>query len=135
MIPFKAPVVSKTFGHDVAEGDLLVTMSQGTTHKMAIILGDQYRAKSIWFSAKLFEIKELPGCFGDQLSFFGAIDQQELLPRGSAEEIEDDVRTKIEILGQGGGYMIAPAHIVQSDTSPESVEAFIAAARKHGRYG
>jgi len=78
--------------------------------------------------------RELKDRFGDQIAFFGAIDQQELLPRGSVAEIEADVREKIAILGEGGGYMIAPAHIIQADTSPESVEAFIAAAMKYGSY-
>jgi len=72
--------------------------------------------------------------FGDRLSFFGAIDQQDLLPNGTPEEIEADVREKIAILGEGGGYMVAPAHIIQADTSPAQVEAFIAAAIEHGAY-
>ncbi|MHB0857306.1 MAG: uroporphyrinogen decarboxylase family protein [Anaerolineae bacterium] len=72
--------------------------------------------------------------FGDRLSFFGAIDQQELLPRGTAAEIAQDVREKIAVLGAGGGYMAAPAHIIQADTSPENVEAFIAAVRAYGEY-
>jgi uroporphyrinogen decarboxylase len=78
--------------------------------------------------------RELKARFGDQLAFFGAIDQQHLLPNGSVAEIEADVRTKIAVLGKGGGYMIAPAHIIQADTSVEQVEAFIAAARKYGNY-
>ena len=53
---------------------------------------------------------------------------------GTREEIERDVRAKIEVLGRGGGYMCAPAHIIQSDTSIESVEAFIAAVKEHGQY-
>lgn len=72
--------------------------------------------------------------FGDRLSFWGAIDQQDLLPRGTPSEIDADVRAKIEALGRGGGYMAAPAHIIQPDTSPENVEAFINAVRKYGRY-
>jgi uroporphyrinogen decarboxylase len=63
--------------------------------------------------------------FGERLSFFGAIDQQRLLPRGSPKEIRRDVREKIETLGEGGGYMVAPAHIIQSDTPKENVEALI----------
>ena len=31
----------------------------------------------------------------------------------------------------GGGYMIAPAHIIQSDVSPERVEKFIELCKKH----
>ena len=67
-------------------------------------------------------------------SFWGAIDQQMLLPFGTPEEIEADVKAKIDVLGEGGGYICSPAHIIQSDTSMENVEAFIAAAKKHGVY-
>jgi len=78
--------------------------------------------------------QELKRRFGDRLSFWGAIDQQKLLPFGSPAEIEADVKAKIEILGQGGGYMVAPAHIIQADTPIENAEAFIAAVKKHGVY-
>lgn len=73
--------------------------------------------------------------YGDRVSFWGAIDQQYLLPRGTAEEIEADVAEKIRILGAGGGYMCSPAHIIQSDVSMENVEAFIVAVKKHAAYG
>lgn len=72
--------------------------------------------------------------FGDRLSFWGAIDQQQLLPFGTPVEIEAEVKAKIDVLGRGGGYMCSPAHIVQADTSVENVEAFIAAVKKHGVY-
>ncbi|MFW6005905.1 MAG: uroporphyrinogen decarboxylase family protein [Candidatus Bipolaricaulota bacterium] len=80
------------------------------------------------------EPRELKDRFGDRISFFGSIDQQQLLPEGSAEEIESDVRSKVEVLGEGGGFMIAPAHIIQSDTSMENVETFIESALKYGEY-
>jgi len=71
---------------------------------------------------------------GDRLSFWGAIDQQHLLPYGTPEEIERDVAEKIAALGPGGGYLCAPAHIIQADTSTENVEAFIQAVQTHGAY-
>ena len=80
------------------------------------------------------EPDELKAKFGDKLSFWGAIDQQYLLPNGSPAEIEKDVQEKIEALGAGGGYLCSPAHIVQSDTSMDNVEVFIAAVQKHGLY-
>ncbi|MFN2231124.1 MAG: uroporphyrinogen decarboxylase family protein [Anaerolineae bacterium] len=80
------------------------------------------------------EPEALKAQYGDQLSFWGAIDQQHLLPDGTPQEIERDVEEKIRVLGAGGGYMCAPAHIIQADTSPANVEAFIAAVRKHGVY-
>jgi uroporphyrinogen decarboxylase len=78
--------------------------------------------------------RELKDRFGDRMSFWGAIDQQYLLPNGTPDEIEADVIEKMHILGEGGGYMIAPAHIVQADTSPENLEAFIQAVKRHGQY-
>ena len=78
--------------------------------------------------------KELKDAFGGQLVFWGAIDQQDLLPRGSDEQLEADIREKVAVLGKGRGYMIAPAHIIQADVSPERVETFITLCKKHGRY-
>jgi len=80
------------------------------------------------------EPEDLKGKFGDRMSFWGAIDQQKLLPFGTLAEIEADVKAKIEVLGRGGGYMVAPAHIIQADTSMENVEAFIAAVKRYGPY-
>ena len=78
--------------------------------------------------------QELKDKVGDRLAFWGAIDQQYLLPYGTAAEIEADVAKKIRILGKGGGYMCSPAHIVQSDVSMENLEVFIAAVQKYGVY-
>ena len=80
------------------------------------------------------EPQELKDKFGDRLSFFGAIDQQYLLPTGTPQQIKADVKEKIDILGKGGGYIVAPAHIIQADTSVENVEAFIHVVRKYGSY-
>jgi uroporphyrinogen decarboxylase len=76
---------------------------------------------------------DMKGKFGDKFSFWGAIDQQYLLPNGTDEELERDIMEKITILGQGAGYMIGPAHIIQNDVSPERVKFFIELCRKHGK--
>lgn len=70
--------------------------------------------------------------FGDQFAFWGAIDQQDLLPKGSDDELERDIIEKISILGKDGGYMIAPAHIIQNDVSPERVLRLIELCKKYG---
>jgi uroporphyrinogen decarboxylase len=80
------------------------------------------------------EPTDLKSKLGDRLSFWGAIDQQHLLPNGNAAQIARDVEQKIRVLGAGGGYMCSPAHIIQADTSMENVEAFISAVKEHGSY-
>ena len=78
--------------------------------------------------------KDMKDNFGHLFSFWGAIDQQVLLPKGSDEELEKDIIEKISVLGKGGGYMISPAHIIQNDVSPERVLKFIELCKKHGKY-
>lgn len=79
--------------------------------------------------------EDLKRQFGDRLSFWGAIDQQQLLPEGSPKQIDAEVRRRIAILGAGGGYLAAPAHIIQADTPVDNVEAFIDAVKLYGIYG
>ena len=70
--------------------------------------------------------------FGDQLCFHGGIDMQELLPHGTPAQVEAGVRRYCEVLGSGGGYILAPAHLFQPDVPPENVAAFYRAARSSG---
>ena len=74
------------------------------------------------------EPAELKRRFGDRLAFWGGLDQQHLLPHGTPEEVAAATRRLISALGPGG-YMAAPAHILQPDTPPENVLAFIRAVR------
>lgn len=80
------------------------------------------------------ELNILKEKFGKGLSFFGGIDVQEVLPRGTKEEIENEVKEKIKAGGVNGGYIVAPAHNIQPDTSNENVVTFFEAAKKYGKY-
>jgi len=80
------------------------------------------------------EPEDLKRRFGDRLGFWGGIDQQHLLTRCRPRQIEKEVKRIIGILGRGGGYMVAPAHILQPDTPVENIHAFLDAARDYGEY-
>ena len=69
--------------------------------------------------------RELKRRYGDRINFFGGIDQQELLPSGDLEALEEEIVHRAEVMGAGGGYLMAPAHIVGPSTTPEQVEAMI----------
>ena len=77
--------------------------------------------------------QEVKDKYGDMFAFWGAIDQQYLMPNGTDEELEADIKERIEILGKGGGYLVAPAHIIQADVKPERVEKFIELCKKYGQ--
>ena len=78
--------------------------------------------------------KELKDKYGNSMSFFGGIDQQGLLPNGDVNEIRAEIKRRCEILGANGGYLLAPAHIIQADVSPETVKLMIEAAKEFGVY-
>ncbi len=68
--------------------------------------------------------------YGKDLIFFGGICVQELIPHGMPQQIKDEVKRRAEILGKGGGYIIAPAHNIQDDTPVENVIAFFEAVNE-----
>ncbi|MFH1008966.1 MAG: uroporphyrinogen decarboxylase family protein [Candidatus Latescibacterota bacterium] len=65
----------------------------------------------------------LKSCFGDRLSFHGGIDEQDLLPNGTAKEVGDEVGRLIDVLGKDGGYIVCAAHAFQPDTPMENILA------------
>ena len=69
--------------------------------------------------------------FGDRLTFHGGIDEQHLLPHGTAEEVRKEVVRLMEVLGGDGAYIVCPAHAFQPDTPPDNVMAIYDTAR-HG---
>jgi uroporphyrinogen decarboxylase len=61
--------------------------------------------------------------FGDRLGFHGGIDIIETLPRGTVEDVRQEVSDRIRVLGKDGGYVMASSHHIQSDTPLENVLA------------
>ena len=67
--------------------------------------------------------ERLKADFGSRLTFHGGIDMQHLLPHGTPEEVAAEVRRYCQTLGQGGGYILGPAHLFQPDVPSENILA------------
>ena len=61
--------------------------------------------------------------FGKDLTFYGGIDTQYLLPHGKTEEVKLEVRKTIDIMGKGGRYILASMHFLMDDVPYENVLA------------
>ena len=59
--------------------------------------------------------------YGDKLVFHGAVDNQHTLPFGSPQDVHDEVIENIQILGKDGGFILAPCHNIQPNTSVENI--------------
>ena len=78
---------------------------------------------------------ELKRRFGDRLCFSGGIGAQEILPRGTVDEVEAEARRAIRELGAGGGYILSPGHpSLQMDVPVENIVATYRAGREQATW-
>ena len=76
--------------------------------------------------------QELKRDFGDRIVFHGGVDNQQTLPFGRVVDVEREVRENLEILGAGGGYILAPCHNIQAVSPAENVVALYRAGYELG---
>ncbi len=78
------------------------------------------------------EAEKLVSRFGKDLVFMGGVDTQDLLPFGSPEEIDEEVKRLIDIFGPN--YIISPSHeALLPNVSPENLIAMTNAAKGEKR--
>ena len=83
----------------------------------------------IQVTANGMDTKKLKSNFGDRICFHGSIDTQYLLPQASPQEVAGAVRDMFEILGKGGGFILSPSHILQTDVPLENIQALYSTAK------
>ena len=72
--------------------------------------------------------------YGGDLTLFGAMDVQKIMPYGTPEEVDAEVKRLIDGCAPGGGFILAGAHHLQSDTGLANIDAFYGAGKKYGLY-
>ncbi|MDP6057133.1 MAG: uroporphyrinogen decarboxylase family protein [Dehalococcoidia bacterium] len=72
--------------------------------------------------------------FGDRLSFWGAIDTQDVLPNGSVGDVRAEVKRRFGDLAPSGGYVFSAVHNIQPDVPLENILAMFEAAKDYGGY-
>jgi len=65
--------------------------------------------------------------FGHRLAFWGAVDSQQVLPRGTPAEVRAEVARRIRDLGPG--YIPYSVHNIQAEVPPENVLAMVDSIR------
>jgi len=76
------------------------------------------------------DVFDLKRQFGRDLTFFGAVHTQHLLPFGTPEDVRNEVRTLKREMGADGGYVISNGITIQSDVPLNNLTAMIDEARK-----
>lgn len=76
---------------------------------------------------------ELKREYGNDLTFQGGVDVKNVLNNGTVDDVRREVRLRIEQMGAGGGYILAPAHNFGNDIPLENMLAFFEVAPRQGR--
>jgi uroporphyrinogen decarboxylase len=85
-------------------------------------------------AAKDMDPKMLKAKFGDRLTFWGGIDTQRVMPYGTPDEVEEEVKRRIADLAPGGGFVLTSVHNIQPGVPPQNIVRMYEAALKYGRY-
>jgi uroporphyrinogen decarboxylase len=77
------------------------------------------------FQPEVYDIVDFKNRFGSNITFFGGISTQRLLPYAKPAELQSEMRRITGILSRDGGYIIAPTHAMPADIPGENVQAFL----------
>jgi len=67
--------------------------------------------------------------YGRDLTLCGGISTQQTLPYGTPNDVREEVRHKVRVLGQGGGYILEPGITLQADVPLANLVALVETAR------
>lgn len=78
------------------------------------------------------EIKEK---YGQQITLRGGISVQDVVSRGTIEEVKTETQRIVEALKSGGGYIFSPGHpVLQDDIPVENIITMYKTGYKFGKY-
>ena len=80
------------------------------------------------------DIGRMKAQYGSRVCLIGNIDLDYTLTRGTPDEVEREVRERIEVAGAGGGYIMSSANSLTDYCKAENVRAMAKALQQFGTY-
>lgn len=70
-----------------------------------------------------YGLETIKETYGDRLTFWGGVSTQQLLPKGTPQEIQAETARIMKIMSKDGGYIAAPTHALEVDAPPVNILA------------
>lgn len=80
------------------------------------------------------DIQYVKDTYGDKLAFWGGVSAQTNLSFGTPEQVREEVKRCIQILGKDGGYLVGPNHFIEPEVPWENLMAYFEAVELYGNY-
>ena len=77
------------------------------------------------FQPEIYDIERVKREYGADLTFWGGISTQQLLPVATPAVVKNETARIMRIMGKGGGYIAAPTHSLPGDIPPENIAAML----------
>jgi len=84
-----------------------------------------------WFELDVAEVRRH---VGSRKALMGNMDGLHLMPRGTPEQIEADVKRQLSAAAKDGGFVMGAGSPIAPDTPTENMLAFLDATRRFGTY-
>jgi len=120
-----APCVRKMYERVRRAGRAVSQHSCGDIHEVFGDLIDMGLNVYQTFQPEIYDIEKMKREYGGDLTFWGGISTQKLLPYATPQEVRETTRRIIGTLNRNGGYIAAPTHSVPGDVPPENILAML----------
>ena len=122
---FIKPRMAKMYEKAKSGGNYIVQHSCGAVQELFPDLIDIGLDIFNTFQPEIMDPQEMKQKFGDKLTFYGGISTQQVLPFVKPQELREEIRRMISIVGENGGYILAPTHAIPKDVPVENILTFI----------
>ncbi|MCC8166736.1 MAG: uroporphyrinogen decarboxylase [Planctomycetes bacterium] len=125
------PGVAKIFEKARSAGKMVVLHSCGDLRE---IMGDLIEIGVDVYNTvqpEIYDLKELKREYGKDLTFYGGISTQQFLPTATRAESKGKAREVLDIMADGGGYILSPTHAVTPDIPVDNILAIIEAGEEY----
>ncbi len=129
---FIKPSLERMYSHVAAKGMTIAQHSCGDVHEVFDDLVDLGLAIYNTFQPEVYDVEFMKRRYGSNVTFYGGISTQRLLPFATPEEVKRETRRLMGILGKGGGYIIAPTHSIPDDVPTENILALLEVMQGQG---